>query len=115
MGLGRVRMEGWQRRGESSHGGGRIVHARGGRSGIANSGIGPLTLVAGTKKLLQDVSENTLNGITEFPQDTNMLTGHALSYDCTTTNRRPDGSSNGAHGLDITSLLLIAPVITRKC
>jgi hypothetical protein len=67
MGLGRGRKEGWQRGGESfprgdqfGLGGGRdsIV---GGRGGIAGSGIGPLTLVEGAKKLFQDVSRDALN------------------------------------------------------
>jgi hypothetical protein len=118
LGLGRGRMVGWQRVGESSGGGdGRTGLLRGGRSGlggggIVGSGVGPLTLVAGAKKLFQDVSEDTLNGIPAFPHDANALTGRALSHDCTTTNGRPDGSSNGAHGLSRPSPLFIAPAIT---
>jgi hypothetical protein len=113
MGLASGRMEGRQRGGESSRGGGRIgllgAHRSGlGGGGIAGSGFGPLTLVAGAKKLLQDVSEDASNGIPAFPHDTNVLTGRALSHDCTTTNGRPDGGSNGAHGLSRTSPSLTA-------
>jgi hypothetical protein len=59
-GLGRGRMEGRQRGGDSSGGGGRIGLVE---DGITGSGIGPLTLVAGVKKLFQDVSVDVLNGI----------------------------------------------------
>jgi hypothetical protein len=131
MGLGRGRMEGRQRGGESSFGDGRIGLvgggqksgiaggglggiAGGGLGGIAGGGIGPLTLVEGAKKLFQSVSGDTLNGIPAFPHDADGLTGSALPDDCTTTNRRPDGSSNGPHGLHRTSPSLIAPAITRK-
>lgn len=44
-----------------------------------------------------------------------MLTGRALSRGCTTTNRRPDGSSSGAHGLSRIGLSPIEPVDTSKC
>lgn len=60
------RTEGWQRGGGPSHQGGQMEHTSDGQSGIGRagrgqrgiggSGIGPLTLVAGAKKLLQDVS-----------------------------------------------------------
>ena len=54
MGLGRGRLEGWQRGGESSRGGGR--------GGLVGGGIGPLSLITGAKKLLQDVSGVNFNG-----------------------------------------------------
>jgi hypothetical protein len=102
--------------GESSHGGGRGGIVGGGLGGgIAGNGIGPLSLVAGAKKLFQDVSGDALNGIPAFPHDTNVLAGRALPHDCTTTNGRPDGSSNGTHGLSRNSPSLIALVITGKC
>ncbi|KAF2274487.1 uncharacterized protein EI97DRAFT_401994 [Westerdykella ornata] len=57
MGLGRGRSIGWQRGGELSHGGGRgrIGGGIGGgiEGGIAG-GIGPLSLITGARKLLQD-------------------------------------------------------------
>jgi hypothetical protein len=73
MGLGRGRMDGWQRGGDASRGGARIGFGGvnrngivdGGRGGIAGSGIGPLILVEGAKKLFQDVSEHT---VPEFPR-----------------------------------------------
>jgi hypothetical protein len=145
MGLGRGRMEGWQRGGESSRagrdifGGGRSGIVGGGRSGIvgegrsgivcggrdgildgsrggiAGSNIDPLTLVAGAKKLFQDVSEDGFGCISAFPPDhANVLTGCSLSHDCTTTNRRPDGSSNAAHDLSRTSRSLITSAMTGK-
>jgi hypothetical protein len=47
--------------GESSHGGGRGGIVGGGLGGgIAGNGIGPLSLVAGAKKLFQDVSGDAL-------------------------------------------------------
>jgi hypothetical protein len=94
IGLGRGRIEGRQREGESSCGDGRIGLVGSGQSGIAGSVISPLTLVAGAKKLFQDVSEDAWNEITAFPHDANVLTGRALPHGCTTTNGGPDSSSN---------------------
>ena len=53
MGLGRGRSEEWQRGGFARGGG------RGGPVGygLVGGGIGPLSLITGAKKLLQDVSE----------------------------------------------------------
>jgi hypothetical protein len=107
-------MEGWQGGGESSCGDGRIGLGGGGLGGIA-SGIGPLTLVEGVKKLFQDVSGDALNGIPAFPHDADELTGLALPHDCTTTNRRSDGSRNRPHGRLRTGPSLIAPAVTGKC
>jgi hypothetical protein len=130
-------MEGWQRGGEFSRagrdivGGGRsgtvgegrrgiVGGGRGGilggsRGGIAGTDIGPLTLVAGAKKLFQDVSEGGFDCISAFPpDDANVLTGCSLSHDCTKTNRRPDGSSNAAHSLSRTSRSLIKSAMTGK-
>jgi hypothetical protein len=90
-------MEGWQGIRASPNGGGRVGFVRGGLDGIGGSGIGPLTLVAGAKKLFQDVSGDTLNGFPAFPRVANVLAERALPHDCTTTNGRPDGSSNGTH------------------
>jgi hypothetical protein len=44
-----------------------------------------------------------------------MLTGRALSCDCTTTNRRGDGSSGEAYSFSRTSPLLTARVDTNRC
>lgn len=54
----RGRTEGWQRGDVSSRQSSRMELSGGGRSqgGIGGSGIGPLSLVAGAKKLFQDVS-----------------------------------------------------------
>jgi hypothetical protein len=118
-------MQGWQREGESSREGGRIGLVRGGRSGrrvIVGGGLGgisplPLALIAGAKKLLQDVSGDVLDGIPApaFSHDTNVLAGRVLPHDCATTNERPDGNSNGAHDVSRRSLSLMAPAITGKC
>jgi hypothetical protein len=66
---------GAQRRGGSSSGGGQGPRA-----------IGPQLLVQGAKKLLQEVSGDALSGMPTFPHDANVLTGRALSHDCTETN-----------------------------
>jgi hypothetical protein len=70
-------MDGWQRGGDPSRGVGRFESSGGalggsvgggrggGRGGIAGSGIGPLTLVEGAKKLFQDVSEDAMTGWTD--------------------------------------------------
>jgi hypothetical protein len=101
MGLGRGRMVG--------DGGGGIG------GGIGGSGLGPLSLVAGAKKLFQDVSGDALNGIPAFLHNANVLIGRTLPHDCTTTNGRPDGNSEGAHDISRTSPSLITPHITGEC
>ena len=53
--LGRVISEGWKRGGQSSR--------RGGPGGLIGSGIEPLSLITGAKKLLQDVSGVDFNRI----------------------------------------------------
>jgi hypothetical protein len=107
-----------QRMGESSSGGG--LGARGGA-------IGPQILVQGVKKLLQDVSGDALNKSSVFPYHANVLTGRALSHDCTKAYGGPNGGRNGAPGVSRTRSSLTAPtviilvnigkanVVTRRC
>jgi hypothetical protein len=113
MGLGRGRMDEWQRGEESFRGARRIGPSGGGRGGIAGSGIGLLTLVEGAKKLLQDVSGEAFDGIPASLHDANVPTGCALPHDRTTTNRRADGSSNAACRVSRTDSSLIARAITE--
>lgn len=138
MGLGRGRMDGWQRGGESSRGGGRIGLLGGGRGGIVgrgvggavgavgrgrggmvggggitSSGIGPLTLVEGAKKLFQDVSGDVFDGIPASPHNANVLTGCALPHDRTATDQRADGSSDAACRVSMTDSSLLARAMTE--
>jgi hypothetical protein len=111
IGLGRGRMKGRQRGGELSYGDGRIGLVGGGLGGMAGRSIGPLTLVAGVKKLFQDVSGDALKEFATFPHDANVLIGRALPHDRTTTNGRSDRSSDGMQSLSRTCPSLIAPSI----
>lgn len=76
----RGRTDGWQRGDESSRQSSRMELSGGGRGqgGIGGSGIGPLSLVAGAKKLFQDVSgirHGTISrGYPRFPHDVSVLT-----------------------------------------
>jgi hypothetical protein len=105
MGLGRGR----------TVGGGRSGIAGGGGRGSGVGDISPLSLVAGAKKLFQDVSGDALNVNPTLPHNANVLTGRPLPHDCATADGGPDGSSDGAHGLSGTSLALIISAIHEKC
>jgi hypothetical protein len=114
-------MRGWERRGESSSGDGRLGVVRGGQSGVLGDGLGSIspltsTLVAGAKKVFQNVSEDALDTVSAFPHDANVLTGRDLSRDCTTTNRRADSDSSGAHGLArIRPSPIRCIILSRRC
>jgi hypothetical protein len=113
-------MRGWERRGGSSSGDGRLGVVRGGRSGVLGDGLGSIspltsTLVAGAMKVFQNVSGDTSHRMSASEYGTNALTGRALSRDCTTANRRADGDSSAAHGLSRIRPSPIAPFDTVKC